>query len=269
MILYKTDEEVGAIRQSCTIVSLAIAEAAKHLQPGVTTEALDNVIDRFIREAGGLPAFKGYRDFPKSSCISINEEVVHGIPGNRQVANGDVVSIDVGVCFKGFYGDSAYTFAVGDVKEEHLHLMRITCEALYKGIDAAKAGNRLGDIGWAVQQHVEVHNPYSIVRDLVGHGIGRSLHEEPEVPNYGMRGKGVKLQNGLVLAIEPMVNFGKRKVHTANDGWTVYAADKSISAHFEHTIAINDQQPLVLSSFEPIEQVVLANEYLHAGVISH
>ena len=251
----KKPEEVENIRQSSLLVARTLGEVARHIKPGVTTLFLDKIAEEFIRDYGGVPAFKGYNSFPNSLCISANDQVVHGIPGTSMLSDGDIVSVDCGVLLNGFYGDSAYTFAVGDVKPEVLNLLKITRECLYLAIENAIEGKRLGDISWAVQSHAEAHG-YSVVRELVGHGIGKKLHEKPEVPNYGKRGSGMVLKAGLVLAIEPMINMGKRNVVQEKDGWTIRTADKMPSAHFEHTVAIGKEKADILSSYDFIEAAI-------------
>jgi methionyl aminopeptidase len=255
MIHLKTEEEIELLRESSLLVGKTLAEVAKRIRPGIETIVLDNVAETFIRDHGAEPGFKGYNGFPFTLCISVNEQVVHGFPGHRPLLEGDIVSIDCGVFKNGFYGDSAYTFAVGEVDEEVRLLMERTKESLYKAIEVAVDGKRVGDIGHAVQTHVEQYG-YTVVRDLVGHGLGRQLHEKPEVPNYGKRGSGVKLQEGMVLAIEPMVNLGTRHVVQLNDGWTIQTADKKPSAHFEHDVAIRKGKAEVLSTFDYIEEVI-------------
>lgn len=258
MLYYKTQEEIELIRESSLLVAKTLAEVARAIRPGVTTLALDDLAENFIRDHGAVPAFKNYNGFPKSLCISVNSHVVHGIPSQYELKDGDVISVDCGVLKNQFYGDSAYTFPVGDVSEEVLRLLKITRECLYKGIEKAIAGNRVGDISAAVQIHAE-SNGYSVVRELVGHGVGRHLHEKPEVPNYGKRGSGMILKEGLVIAIEPMINMGTRSIIHENDGWTVRTADGKPSAHYEHTVAIGKQQADILSSFQFIEKVLNEN----------
>jgi methionyl aminopeptidase len=226
---------------------------AKLIRPGIKTIELDKIAEQYIRDHGGVPGFKGYNGFPFSLCISVNEHVVHGFPSERELKDGDIVSVDCGVLKNGFYGDSAYTFAVGDVKKEIIDLMARTKESLYLGIEAAVAGNRVGDIGYAIQNFVEQFG-YSVVRDLVGHGLGKNLHEKPEVPNYGKRGSGPKLKEGMVLAIEPMINLGKKGVVQEKDGWTIRTADRLPSAHYEHDVVIRKGKAEVLSTFEFIEK---------------
>ncbi|MFH0864969.1 MAG: type I methionyl aminopeptidase [Bacteroidota bacterium] len=255
MIYYKTDEEIEKIRKSSLLVGKALAEVAGIIRPGVKTAELDKLAEEFIRDNNALPAFKGYRNFPATLCTSVNEQVVHGIPGNRELNDGDIVSIDCGVLKNGYYGDSAYTFVVGEVKPEVLLLLKATKESLYKGIENAVEGKRLGDISFAVQSHVE-NLGFSVVRDLVGHGIGKNLHEKPEVLNYGKKGTGIKLNVGLVIAIEPMINEGRYQVVQESDGWTVRTADRMASAHFEHTVAVRKNKADILSSFDEIEKVI-------------
>jgi methionyl aminopeptidase len=255
MIHIKTEEEIELIRESSLLVGKTLAEVAKHIRPGIETIVLDRIAEEFIRDHGAEPGFKGYNGFPYTLCMSPNEQVVHGFPGHQPLLEGDIVSIDCGVFKNGFYGDSAYTFSVGEVDEEVRLLMERTKESLYKAIEVAVEGKRIGDIGYAVQSHVEQYG-YTVVRDLVGHGLGRQLHEKPEVPNYGKRGTGVKLQEGMVLAIEPMVNLGGRHVIQLQDGWTIRTADKKPSAHFEHDVVVRKGKAEVLSTFEYIEEVI-------------
>jgi len=254
-LYYKTKEEIELLRESSLLVGKTLAEVAKVIKPGVTTLSLDKVAYEFINDNKAIPAFLNYSGFPNSLCISVNSQVVHGIPGKYELKDGDIVSVDCGVIKNQFVGDSAYTFAIGEVKPEILNLLKVTKESLYKAIDVAVVGKRLGDIGDAVQAHAEM-NGFSVVRELVGHGIGRNLHESPEVPNYGKKGTGLKLQEGLVIAIEPMINFGKKAIKQHNDGWTITSADDLPSAHFEHTIAVGKDKADILSSFDYIEEVL-------------
>ncbi|MBM3319821.1 MAG: type I methionyl aminopeptidase [Candidatus Eisenbacteria bacterium] len=247
MIILKRDEEIERMRESGAIVASALRLAAEKIAPGVTTEELDELIAAHIRSRGAEPSFKGYNGYPASICASINEEVVHGIPGNRALKEGDIVGIDVGAYKNGFHGDSAATFPVGEIGDEAKRLLDATRAALYKGIEMARPGNCLGDISHAVQSEVEAQG-FSIVRKLVGHGIGRNMHEDPQVPNYGRPGKGVRLREGMVLAIEPMVNAGGPDVRFLEDDWTVVTADRSLSAHFEHTVAVRKNGPDILTS---------------------
>ena len=254
MINYKSAEEISLLKKSNQLVAKALAEAGRYIEEGITTIEIDRIIDSFIRANNAIPAFKGYNGFPNSACISVNEAVVHGIPGEYKLKDGDIVSVDVGVVLNDYFGDSAYTFKVGNVSQEVCDLLDATKTSLYKGIEQAVVGNRLGDIGFAIQNYIENEQGYHIVRDLVGHGIGKNLHEEPEVPNYGRRGNGIKLKEGLVIAIEPMVNMTTRKVKWDKDGWTVLAADGKASAHYEHSIAIGADKTEILSSFKWIEE---------------
>ena len=255
MIPIKTDEEIEIQRKSSLLVGKTLAEVARHIRPGVTTIELDRVAEKFILSNGAQPGFKGYGGFPATLCISVNDAVVHGIPGDRKLKEGDIVSIDCGVLMNGFYGDSAYTFAVGEISEEVRLLLERTKESLYLGIEQAVNGKRVGDIGNAVQGYVEGFG-YSVVRDLVGHGVGRNLHEKPEVPNYGRRGSGIKLKSGMVIAIEPMINLGVKEVIQEKDGWTIRTADSKPSAHYEHTVAVRNGKPDILSTFEYIEEII-------------
>ncbi len=254
-IRIKTDEEVELIRESSLLVGRTLAEVATLIKPGVTTLQLDTVAEEFIRDNGAEPGFKGYGGFPNTLCASLNEAVVHGIPNDRTLEDGDVISLDCGVLKNGFYGDSAYTFEVGDVDPEIQKLLSVTKECLTLAIKQAVTGKRIGDIGAAVQIHAEA-NGYGVVRELVGHGLGRELHEAPEVPNYGRRGNGPRLVDGMVLAIEPMITLGTREVITDTDGWTIVTKDRKVSAHFEHDIVIRKGKADVLSSFVEIEKVI-------------
>ena len=253
MIYLKTDDEIELLRQSNLLVGKTLAEVAKLIRPGVTTKELDKVAEEFIRDHGAIPTFLGYGGFPNSLCTSVNENVVHGIPNNNPLQDGDVVSIDCGTQLRGFCGDSAYTFCVGVVSEEVKALLQTTKESLYKGIENAKENGRIGDIGSTIQEYCEKRG-YSVVRELVGHGIGRQMHEAPEVPNYGRRGIGPIIKNGMCLAIEPMINLGGKKVVFENDGWTVRTKDRKPSAHFEHTVAIVNGKADILSTFEFIKE---------------
>ena len=260
MIYLKTEEEIELMRAANQLVGKTLAEIAKFIAPGVTTLELDRVAETFIRSNGARPSFLGYSGFPNSICTSINEQVVHGIPSSYELKDGDIVSVDVGAVLNGYNGDSAYTFCVGNVREETRRLLKITKESLYKGIEMAIAGNRIGDISSAIQHYCEQHD-YSVVRELVGHGIGKEMHEAPEVPNYGKKGYGPLLRNGMCIAIEPMINMGTRNVVFEKDGWTVRTRDRKPSAHFEHTIAIHNGKPEILSTFEYIEQVLGEREF--------
>ena len=241
MIYYKTEEEIDLIRNSSLLVAKTHAEIAGLIKPGITTLALDKIAEEFIRDNGGVPAFKGYGGFPNTLCMSPNDQVVHGIPNDRVLEDGEILSVDCGVVMNGYFGDSAFTYEVGEVDAETKQLLKVTKESLYKGIEMAVSGNRIGDIGYAVQKHAESFG-YGVVRELVGHGVGKNLHESPEVPNYGRRGRGTKLQEGLVIAIEPMINMGTRKIMQHNDGWTITTIDNKPSAHFEHTIVVRKRE---------------------------
>ncbi len=255
MIYLKTDEEIEMLRESNLLVARTLGEMAKLIKPGVTTLELDKIAETFIRDNKGVPGFLNYNGFPNTLCTSVNEQVVHGIPNKKPLNEGDVLSIDCGTIINGYYGDSAYTFCVGEVKPEVKALLDATRESLYKGIENAVEGKRLGDIGFAVQNYVETRG-YSVVREMVGHGVGKNLHEAPEVPNYGRRGNGVKLKSGMVIAIEPMINLGKRQILQEKDGWTIRTVDRQVSAHFEHTIAIRKGKADILSSFKFVEEVL-------------
>ncbi len=262
MILYKSKEEIEQIRRSCLIVSESLTRVAELLKPGISGLVIDSAAEEVIRDHGALPGFKGFNGFPSTLCISKNEAVVHGIPNDDPFEEGDILSIDCGALFDGYYGDSAYTFALGEVDEAVMQLLAVTRESLYQGISVAVDGNRMGDIGYAVQHYCEQAHKYSIVRELVGHGIGESLHEAPEVPNYGRRGMGTKLKEGLVIAIEPMVNMGRKRVVQASDGWTIRTKDGKPSAHFEHTIAIGRHEADILSDHQMIEATIKNNANL-------
>ena len=251
----KTDEEVELLRESSLLVGKTLAAVADRIKPGVTTLELDAVAEEFIRDHGAEPGFKGYGGFPNSLCTSVNEAVVHGIPNDKPLVDGDIVSVDCGVLKNEFYGDSAYTFAVGEIAPEIQQLLEVTKECLQKAIEQAVVGKRIGDIGFACQQHAE-QSGYGVVRELVGHGLGRSLHEAPEVPNYGRRGNGPRLMDGMVLAIEPMINLGRKEVFHEEDGWTIVTADRKVSAHFEHDVVVRKDRADVLSSFDEIEKVL-------------
>lgn len=254
MILLKTKEEIELIRDSARLVGKALAEVGRHIRPGVTTAFLNQIGEQFIRDNGGIPLCKGFEGFPSAFCISVNDVVVHGIPSNDVfIKEGDNVSLDCVVELNGYVGDSAYTFACGEVSPEMQRLLKVTKEALYIGLDKCKAGNRVGDIGFAVQQHCE-KNGYSVVRELCGHGVGFKMHESPNVPNYGVRGTGPLLKEGMVIAVEPMVNMGSKNVRfSSEDGWTCRTKDGKPAAHFEHTVAIGKDGPDILSTFDFIE----------------
>lgn len=264
MIFLKTDEEIELMRVSNRLVGMTLGELAKHIKPGITTKQLDIIAEDFIRSHGAIPTFLGYKgapgtiDFPGSICTSVNENVVHGIPSDYVLRDGDIISVDCGTLKDGFCGDSAYTFAVGEITEDIKHLLQTTKESLYQGIEKAVAGNRIGDIGEAIQTYCEKRK-CSIVRELVGHGIGRNMHESPEVPNYGRKATGSLLKKGMCIAIEPMVNLGSKNVVFEEDGWTVRTKDRRMSAHFEHTVAIREGKADILSTFEFIESVLTTN----------
>ncbi len=259
MIFLKTEDEIELMRAANRLVGATLAEIAKNVRPGVTTKELDKVAEEYIRDHGAEPTFKGFPNpygspFPASICASVNDEVVHGIPGDRVLVEGDIVSVDCGTLLDGFNGDSCYTFCVGEVADEVKQLLKVTKESLYLGIEAALTGKRIGDIGFAVQQHCESHG-YGVVREFVGHGIGKEMHEDPAVPNYGKRGNGTLIKNGLCIAIEPMITMGSPKIGMMPDKWTIKTSDGKWAAHFEHTIAVHHGKADILSSFEEIEKV--------------
>ncbi len=255
MIKIKTLEEIELMRESALIVSKTLGMLAKEVKPGATTLELDRLAETFIRDHGGVPGFLGLYDFPNSLCMSPNAQVVHGIPNNTPLVEGDIISIDCGVLKNGFYGDHAYTFEVGEVDAETKKLLQVTKESLYVGIREFKLGNRVGDVGYAIQQYTESQG-YGVVRELVGHGLGREMHEDPEMPNYGKRGRGKKFVEGMVVAIEPMINLGTRRIKQLKDGWTILTADNKPSAHFEHDVAIMDGKPEILSTFAYIYEAL-------------
>jgi methionyl aminopeptidase len=252
MIKLKTQEEVELLRENALLVSKTLAEVGKHIAPGITTLELNSIADTYIRDNGAIPAFLGYNGFPYSLCISVNDVVVHGFASEYRLTEGDIISVDCGTILKGYYGDSAYTFPVGDVSPETMKLLKVTKESLYKGVEKATVGNRIGDISFAVQNHVESYG-FSVVREMVGHGIGKRLHEAPEVPNYGSRGQGKKLEDGLVICIEPMINAGGKSIFIHEDGWTVSTTDKKNSAHYELMVVVRKEKPDVLTTFKYIE----------------
>ena len=261
MIKIKTPEEIELMRESALIVSKTLGEIAKEVKPGVTTLYLDKIAEEHIRDHGAIPGFLGLYDFPNTLCMSPNEQVVHGIPNNEPLKEGDIISVDCGALKNGFYGDHAYTFEIGEVDEEIKNLLRITKESLYLGIKEFKLGNRVGDVGYAIQNYTEKHG-YGVVRELVGHGLGREMHEDPEMPNYGRRGKGKKFKEGMVVAIEPMINLGTHRIKQYSDGWTIKTVDLKPSAHFEHDVAIVKGKPELLSTFKYIYDVlgIISNE---------
>ena len=262
MIHYKSKAEIELMRESSLLVSKTLALVAAAIKPGITTLQLNTLADQFINDNKGRPSFKGYNGFPYACCISVNDAVVHGFPSKNELKAGDVISVDIGVFKNGFHGESAYTFAVGDVPAEVKQLMQVTKASLYKGIEKAVHGSRVGDIAYAIQHYTEREHGYGVVRDLVGHGLGRQLHEEPQVPNFGKRGTGAKLKEGLVIAIEPMINMGTKNVFNDKDGWTIRTADGKPSAHYEHDICIQKGKADILSSFAPIEAAEKANAEL-------
>ena len=256
-IILKTREEIELIRQSALLVSKTLGMLASYIQPGISTLKLDQLAEQFIRDHGGEPGFLGLYDFPNTLCRSPNAQVVHGIPNSEPLKEGDIISVDCGVYMNGFYGDHAYTFEVGEVDPATKQLLDVTKKSLYLGIEQCKAGNRIGDIGHAIQSYTESHG-YGVVRELVGHGLGRTMHEDPQVPNYGNKGKGKMITNGMVLAIEPMINLGTAKIQQLSDGWTILTRDRKPSAHFEHNVAVVDGQPELLSTFSYVEEALAA-----------
>ena len=261
-MILKTDQEVASMKESALLVSKTLATVAGIIRPGIDTLSIDKLIAEFIRDHGAVPSFLNYHGYPFNSCISVNDVVVHGFPNKKELRDGDIVSVDVGVILNGWHGDHAYCFAIGDPGPSIAQLIRITKESLYKGIEKAIAGNRVGDISFAIQEHTEKKNGYGVVRELVGHGLGRNLHEDPQVPNYGKRGSGPKLKEGLVLAIEPMINLGKKEVYTDKDGWTVRTKDGKASVHFEHDVCVRKDKAEILSDYAPIEAAEKANPNL-------
>ena len=262
MIFCKTDEQIELMRNAARLVSRTLSEVAKILRPGITTLELDKTIGTFIRDHRAVPSFLNYNGYPYNSCLSVNDVVVHGFPSTKPLKEGDILSADVGVILDGWHGDHAYTFAIGDPGEDVMKLISATKNSLYKGIEMAVAGNRIGDIANAIQEHTEKKYGYGVVRELVGHGIGRSMHEDPQVPNYGKKGNGPKLKEGMVLAIEPMINLGKKEVYTESDGWTVRTRDGKPSVHFEHDVAIRKKGADILSDYSIIEVEERANTHL-------
>jgi methionyl aminopeptidase len=262
MIYYKTSEEIEIMRESNLLVSKTLAYIAGLLKVGISGIKIDSLAEEFIRDHGGIPGFKGYRGFPASLCMSLNDAVVHGIPSDHIFTETDIVSVDCGVILNGFYGDAAFTFAFSDVSSEVIQLLKVTRQSLLKGIEVALAGNRVGDISFAIQHFCEKVHGYGIVRELVGHGVGKNLHEEPEVPNFGMKGRGPILKEGMVIAIEPMVNMGNRAVKQLSDGWTILTRDSKPSAHFEHSVAISKEKADILSDHSCIDDAIKKNKEL-------
>lgn len=261
-MICKTNEQVELMRQSALLVSKTLTEVAKLLRPGITTLLIDEMIGEFIQDHNAIPSFLNYKGYPYNSCISVNDVVVHGFPGKNELKEGDIISVDTGVILNGWHGDHAYTFAIGDPGKEVAKLISVTKESLYKGIEKAITGNRVGDIAFAIQEHTEKKNGYGVVRELVGHGLGQSLHEDPQVPNYGKRGTGPKLKDGLVLAIEPMINLGAKEVYTEEDGWTVRTQDGKPSVHFEHDVCVRKGKADILSDYSIIEKAEKINQEL-------
>ena len=255
MLYYKTDEEIELLREANLLVSKTLAEIARFIMPGVTTRYLDGIAEAFIRDNGGVPGFKGYGGFPATLCTSVNDEVVHGIPSDNPLNDGDILSVDCGVILNGWYGDTAYTFPVGNIDDKARRLLEYTRASLEEGVKEAVSGNRIGDISYAIQSKAE-SGGYSVVRELVGHGLGRRLHEPPEVPNFGKRGSGQKLIKGLVICIEPMINLGRKETKQMRDGWTIKTVDGKPSAHFEYAVAVDSGKANILSTFEYIEEVL-------------
>ena len=265
MIIYKTNEEVELMRQSALLVSKTLTEVAKLLKPGINTLVLDKFIGTFIQDHSAVTYFYDYRGYPFNSCLSVNDVVVHGFPNEKELKDGDIISVDIGVILNEWHGDHAYTFAIGDPGPEVAALIKVTKESLYKGIEKAVAGNRVGDISFAIQEYTEKKNGYGVVRELVGHGLGKSLHEDPQVPNYGKRGTGSKLKEGMVLAIEPMINLGTKDVFTEEDGWTVRTRDGKASVHFEHDVCIRKNNADILSDYSIIEAAEKGNVNLFSS----
>lgn len=264
MIYYKNAQEIELMRESALLVSKSLTEVAKILKSGITTLSIDKLIGEFINDNNAIPSFLNYNGYPFNSCISVNDVVVHGFPNTEELKEGDIISVDVGVIKAGWHGDHAYTFMIGKPADDIIQLVKVTKESLYKGIEKAIAGNRLGDISFAIQEHTEKKHKYGVVRELVGHGLGKQLHEDPQVPNYGRRGTGPVLKEGLVLAIEPMINMGKKDVFTESDGWTVRTTDGKPSVHFEHDVCVKKGEADILSNYSIIEAAEKANTNLFA-----
>jgi methionyl aminopeptidase len=265
MMIHKTEAEIVLMKEAATLVSKTLTEVAKVLKPGMTTLQIDKICADFVKDHKAIPSFYNYRGYPHNVCTSVNDVVVHGFPNNIPLKAGDIVTVDMGVILNGWHGDHAYTFILGEVSEEVLQLVRVTKESLYKGIEKAIVNNRVGDIAFAIQEHTERKHGYGVVRELVGHGIGRSLHEDPQVPNYGKRGTGAKLKENLVLAIEPMINMGTKDVYTEDDGWTIRTRDGQPSVHFEHDVCIKKNKALILSDYSIIEAAEKANPELNTS----
>ena len=265
MIKYKTNEEIEIMRQNATTISRILAEIAKTLKPGMTTLQIDEQCRQMILDEGGIPTFYNYHGYPHNICASVNEVVVHGFPNKKELKEGDIVSLDLGITKNGYVGEHAYTFVLGEAPKEHLQLVKVTKDSLYKGIEKAVAGGRIGDIAYAIQDYTERKHGYGVVRELVGHGLGKTMHEDPNVPNYGKRGTGLKLQENLTIAIEPMINLGKRNVYTESDGWTVKTRDGSPSVHFEHNVCVKKGKAQILSDFSIIEAAEKTNANLNTS----
>jgi len=265
MIIYKTDAEVAFMKEAAVLVSKTLTEVAKVLKSGMNTLEIDQLCSDFIKDHKAVSSFLNYRGYPFTICASVNDIVVHGFPNKESLNEGDIVSIDMGVILNGWHGDHAYTFIIGEADKEAIKLVKITKEALYKGVEKATINNRIGDISYAIQEHTEIKNGYGVVRELVGHGLGRSLHEDPQMPNYGKRGTGPKLKENLVLAIEPMINLGSKDVYTEDDGWTVRTRDGKVSVHFEHDICVKRNQALILSDYSIIEAAEKTNVNLNTS----
>lgn len=268
MIIYKTEAEIGFMKEAAMLVSKTLTEVAKQLQPGMTTLQIDKLCADYIKQHHAISSFLNYRGYPFTICASVNDVVVHGFPNDTPLKNGDIVSIDMGVILNGWHGDHAYTFIMGDADPAAINLVKVTKAALYKGIEKAIVNNRIGDIAYAIQEHTEVKHGYGVVRELVGHGLGKSLHEDPQVPNYGKRGTGPKLKENLVLAIEPMINLGSREVFTDEDGWTIRTRDGKPSVHFEHDVCVKRNTALILSDYSIIEAAEKANPHLNSSYYS-
>lgn len=266
--MIKTLEEIELIRESSLLVSNTLAEISAFIKPGVTPLYIDNIAEEFIRDHGAKPGFKGYGGFPNTLCFSMNDAVVHGIPSNVEIKEDDVLSIDCGTLLNGYYGDQAFTFAMAGISDEVLKLLQVTRKSLDLGIEQAIVGNRVGDIGYAIQQYCEKEHGYGVVRELVGHGLGKSLHEEPEVPNYGRKGQGVKLKENMVLALEPMINLGTRHVVQDKDGWTILTKDHQVSAHYEHDIVVKKDKAEILTDFSVIDNKIKNNKNLQEIVVA-
>ncbi|MBC7721138.1 MAG: type I methionyl aminopeptidase [Pedobacter sp.] len=266
-VYYKTEAEVGLMKLAATLVSKTLTEVAKVLKPGITTMQIDTLCAEFVRDNKAVPSFLNYRGYPHNICASVNDVVVHGFPNHSPLKEGDIVSIDMGVILNGWHGDHAYTFVIGQASDAVNQLVRVTKESLYKGIEKAIINNRIGDIAYAIQEHTERKHKYGVVRELVGHGLGKSLHEDPNVPNFGNRGSGMKLNENLVLAIEPMINMGTKDVFTDSDGWTVKTKDGKPSVHFEHDVCVKKGKALILSDYSIIEAAEQANNNLTASPV--